>query len=287
MNGFAEDIFGFNLNIMRLLGFYPPLKYKGLYKIFANIVYCLSTIVITALTSIHLLIEENVDVGKISDNSFMIIQVGCLIFKLLPFIYNEDGIRKSIDMLGNSIFAVFSEKQKIFMESCKKICQQITWLFFGFCVFSFTLFALIPLLGHGRNFPIEIWLPFDAKLQLLTYVVSYILLTTVVFSQFTASILVICLSCWQLSLVEPFTFKFFFMISFLVTMLFEIFLYCFFGTMLYEESNSVTTAIYMSNWYEYDMKSKKALLILMERSQKPVIVTAGKILDLSLVTFTT
>jgi hypothetical protein len=43
----------------------------------------------------------------------------------------------------------------------------------------------------------------------------------------------------------------------------------------------------MGKWYEYDLKSQKALIMLMERSRKPIIVTAGKILDLSLETFTT
>jgi hypothetical protein len=43
----------------------------------------------------------------------------------------------------------------------------------------------------------------------------------------------------------------------------------------------------MGNWYLYDLKSRKALLVLMERTKRPVIITAGKILDLSLVTFTT
>ena len=43
----------------------------------------------------------------------------------------------------------------------------------------------------------------------------------------------------------------------------------------------------MGQWYDYDMKSKKALIVLMERSKDPMIVTAGKILELSLVTFAT
>jgi hypothetical protein len=43
----------------------------------------------------------------------------------------------------------------------------------------------------------------------------------------------------------------------------------------------------MSNWYNFDEKSKKALIILMERSKNPILVTAGKILDLSLETFAT
>jgi hypothetical protein len=53
------------------------------------------------------------------------------------------------------------------------------------------------------------------------------------------------------------------------------------------QSNNLASAVYMGKWYEYDIKSRKALIILMERSKKPIIITAGKMLDLSLVTFTT
>ncbi|RZB41587.1 7tm 6 domain containing protein, partial [Asbolus verrucosus] len=106
-----------------------------------------------------------------------------------------------------------------------------------------------------------------------------------VFVQFAASVLVICISCLQLSIVEPFTFSFFMMFLFVSTILSELFLYCYYGTILYEESNTLTDAIYMGKWYEYDANSKKALLALMKRSKRPLIVTAGNILDLSLQTF--
>ncbi|CAH1374449.1 unnamed protein product [Tenebrio molitor] len=51
------------------------------------------------------------------------------------------------------------------------------------------------------------------------------------------------------------------------------------------QHNSLTSAIYMSKWYDYTLQSKKALLILMERCKRPVNVTAGKVLKLSLETF--
>jgi hypothetical protein len=49
----------------------------------------------------------------------------------------------------------------------------------------------------------------------------------------------------------------------------------------------LSSAIYMSKWYEYGVTSKRALIILMERSKKPMVVVAGKVFDLSLQTFTT
>jgi hypothetical protein len=43
----------------------------------------------------------------------------------------------------------------------------------------------------------------------------------------------------------------------------------------------------MSEWYIYDVKSKKALITLMERSKQPITVAAGKLVELSLITFVT
>ncbi|RZB38747.1 7tm 6 domain containing protein, partial [Asbolus verrucosus] len=51
-------------------------------------------------------------------------------------------------------------------------------------------------------------------------------------------------------------------------------------------NRSLMDSIYLGQWYEYDTVSKKTLLVLMERSKKPMIVTAGKIINLSLETFT-
>ncbi|XP_023310033.1 odorant receptor Or1-like [Anoplophora glabripennis] len=108
----------------------------------------------------------------------------------------------------------------------------------------------------------------------------------IVFSQMIATIVVICICCLRFTVDIPFTMPFFGTATFTAAALIEIFLYCYSGTLLYEESNSVINAIYMSEWYTYDEKSKKALLTLMERAKRPIKVTAGKLLDLSLATFT-
>lgn len=43
----------------------------------------------------------------------------------------------------------------------------------------------------------------------------------------------------------------------------------------------------MGNWYEFDIKSKKALIILMERTKRPLKCTAGNITDIVIETWTT
>ncbi|RZC39725.1 7tm 6 domain containing protein, partial [Asbolus verrucosus] len=110
--------------------------------------------------------------------------------------------------------------------------------------------------------------------------------SSVVFSQFMGSSFQICTCCLQMGLFKPLSFSFFSVLSYIGIMLTQIYFYCYYGTVLFEESNSLTNAIYTGEWYEYDIKSKKSLLILMECSKSPITVSAGKIIDLSLTTFT-
>ncbi|XP_044258923.1 odorant receptor Or1-like [Tribolium madens] len=380
MKGTVKRFFKINLLIMQLLGFYPPNKYKNIYKIYAYAVYVFLTIPVPTLAGIHLLVTENVDLVQVCDSSFIIFQVGCFIFKLIPFIFIVDKVRESIYMMEWQILNNYTKQQEVIINNCVKICKRNTWLFLGFCVLSVITWASTPFFGSVHKFPITIWLPFDATADTKSYVLVFVFIvlgvgngamsngvidplvsgmayfatvqlrllkdnlqnlseyaeeefvanfshtrslinkndiinyiiydnikkcidhhnailrfvqyyenvySSVVFTQFTASVIVVCVSCLQLIMVEPFTFNFFGMITFLLTMLLEIFLYCYFGSTLYEESNSLTNAVCMGKWYNYDLQSKKLLIILMERSKKPIVVTAGKILDLSLVTFTT
>ncbi|XP_044259474.1 odorant receptor Or2-like [Tribolium madens] len=108
----------------------------------------------------------------------------------------------------------------------------------------------------------------------------------VAFSQFIGGVVVFCVSCLQLTIVDILSFDFLAMMMYLIAMLSEVYLYCHFGTIFYHESDTIRDAIYLGKWYEFDIKSKKALNILMERLKKPLNIRCGKILDMSLVTFT-
>ncbi|XP_063911979.1 odorant receptor 33b-like [Zophobas morio] len=328
---------------MRLLGFYPPQKFKKFYRFYAYAVYVSFTIPVPILAAVHLIVGENIDLVQVGESSFIMFQGGCFISKLIPFIFNSEDIRKSIYMLEWPVFNNYSQKQGEIIEKCVKICKRNTWLFLGFCMISFVAWSVMPFFGSVHKFPIKIWLPFeptsDDKMYVLTYIfiisgvgngaisngvidplvsglacfaasqleilkddlenlgteaeqaigsncdeenkalyqilknniiyskigacinhhitiITFIqhyerIYSAVVFTQFMAAVLVICVSCLQLSM-----------------------------------SNTLTSAVYMGTWYEFDLKSRKALIILMERSKRPIIITAGKILESSLVTFT-
>ncbi|KAJ3666976.1 hypothetical protein Zmor_002390 [Zophobas morio] len=109
--------------------------------------------------------------------------------------------------------------------------------------------------------------------------------SSVVFSQFAGSSLVIGILCFQMSKVTVGV-GFLIMVNDLGVVFFQILFYCYYGTLLLEENQNLMNAVYMSRWYEFDIQCRKALIMLMEGSKKPMVVTAGKLFPLSLDTFT-
>ncbi|XP_063918937.1 odorant receptor 10a-like [Zophobas morio] len=67
----------------------------------------------------------------------------------------------------------------------------------------------------------------------------------------------------------------------------QLFFYCHYGTLLYEENKGLINAVYMSPWYIYNTKARQMLLIIMERSKLPLNITAGKVMNLTYSTFIT
>lgn len=154
-------IFELNLKILRWLGFYPPQNYKLLYKLFANLVYCFCTVPVPTLAAVNLFVQEDLTLNQICDSAFMIFQMGCFIFKMLPFIHNAERIRKNLYMLEDLHFKC-EKSQKIYINNCQRNCKIITWLFLCFCLASFTTWTCTPFFRDGHDFPIDIWLPFNA-----------------------------------------------------------------------------------------------------------------------------
>ncbi|KAK9884865.1 hypothetical protein WA026_009087 [Henosepilachna vigintioctopunctata] len=109
--------------------------------------------------------------------------------------------------------------------------------------------------------------------------------TFVPFGQLSVSTVVICVSCFQVMILDPLSTNFLGMITFALTMIFQIYTYCHYGNQLYHESASIGDAVYMSDWYSFDLKSKRMIIILMERSKKPLVFKAGYLLPLSVETF--
>ncbi|XP_018401483.1 PREDICTED: odorant receptor 13a-like [Cyphomyrmex costatus] len=66
----------------------------------------------------------------------------------------------------------------------------------------------------------------------------------------------------------------------------EAFIFCYAGEYLNNKSKEIGFAAYSSTWYNMKYKDSRVLLFIILRSQKPLTLTAGKMIDLSLQSFT-
>ncbi|XP_006615207.1 odorant receptor 4-like [Apis dorsata] len=75
-------------------------------------------------------------------------------------------------------------------------------------------------------------------------------------------------------------------IIFQVTCFIGTFAVCYAGQLLVDESENVRQACSTLNWYRLPVKKARSLILLIVMSNYPIKVTAGRIVDVSLVTFT-
>ncbi|KAL0134008.1 hypothetical protein PUN28_001127 [Cardiocondyla obscurior] len=73
---------------------------------------------------------------------------------------------------------------------------------------------------------------------------------------------------------------------FYVAVTLEAFIFCFSGEYLSAKSKSIGDAVYQTLWYNLTPAQCRILLFVILRSQKRLTITAGNIMDLSLVGFT-
>ncbi|XP_039307770.1 odorant receptor 22c-like isoform X3 [Solenopsis invicta] len=99
-------------------------------------------------------------------------------------------------------------------------------------------------------------------------------------------IIVFCLSGFCLLLeMEDITTKIYFSIIMLTILLINTFLYCAAGELLTEQCNAVYHAICNLEWYKLESRNARNLILLIIRARHPCYITAGKIIPLTVATF--
>ncbi|XP_024879554.1 odorant receptor 67a-like isoform X1 [Temnothorax curvispinosus] len=71
------------------------------------------------------------------------------------------------------------------------------------------------------------------------------------------------------------------------SMILEVFIICLAGEYLSSKGKLITTATYEMPWYNMPSNQSKILMFIMMRSQKRLVITAGKMMDMSFESFTT
>ncbi|KAJ3656623.1 hypothetical protein Zmor_015684 [Zophobas morio] len=111
------------------------------------------------------------------------------------------------------------------------------------------------------------------------------LFTICMTSQFAVSVIIICMTMFQMSLVSVASLQFLSMLLYQACILLEIFLWCYYGNEVIIESEKLTQSAYVCEWIECTKEFKKDLLFFMTRTQFPLKLYAGGYFTLSLGTY--
>ncbi|KAJ0176851.1 hypothetical protein K1T71_008030 [Dendrolimus kikuchii] len=104
-----------------------------------------------------------------------------------------------------------------------------------------------------------------------------------ILAQFTVSIVILCVAAYQVGELESDNkFRVLFMIAYLCSMAMQVFMLCYHGNCLSEESVEIADTLYELPWYVCSLSIRKSLLLMMVRSRRPIELTAGGFATLSL-----
>ncbi|THK32899.1 odorant receptor 46a [Diachasma alloeum] len=109
--------------------------------------------------------------------------------------------------------------------------------------------------------------------------------SSIIFVQYLASSIIICLSIFMLSHMPLFSSQFVYFTLYLTCMMSQIFLLCASANEATIECQNLTTGIYNTKWYNLNHRAKSYLGLVMVRTLRPVIFKSGHIIVLSLSSF--
>ncbi|CAB3243903.1 unnamed protein product [Arctia plantaginis] len=105
--------------------------------------------------------------------------------------------------------------------------------------------------------------------------------------QFLTSSLTICMIANRLSCTPIFSVPFIFMFVVLLIISNQVFLYCYFGSLIHYESQSVVYSVYLSDWLSVSPYFRRMLLVAMVRWSRTLEPTVAGVIPLSLISFFT
>nr|QRF70987.1 odorant receptor [Semiothisa cinerearia] len=105
------------------------------------------------------------------------------------------------------------------------------------------------------------------------------------FAQFTVSLIIICVTAFQLVSQTGNVVRLLSMGTYLLNMCFQVFIYCYQGNQLSEESSELGVSAYQWPWYACGARARRSLLVVMVRTRRAARLTAGGFTALSLASF--
>ena len=167
----------FALNLFILETFYlcPPKKPTLSYKLQSYVAYMLIIVIVPVFSILHLLLAEDLDSDRVNYNAGFLAQAICFITKFLPFILDGQRMKNCIFYLESAAFATSRDNQTGIINECIRICRRNSLVFFVGSIGAAGSWSTKPLLWRRRDFPVDVWLPFDAKENVFVFSFLYLI----------------------------------------------------------------------------------------------------------------
>lgn len=154
-----------NIFLLKLVGAWP----RNYCNNFLNIAYltfivCFFLIPVSCFPLLHIYLNENTDLIKISQTAFMSCELTLIAPKLIHLLFHHQKLRPMVSYWDTHIFYTTDaplKTNKITLEVAKKVRKLTTW-FTLLCAFGAITWATKPFQNlSSRTLPADIWLPFD------------------------------------------------------------------------------------------------------------------------------
>nr|QMS80320.1 odorant receptor [Histia rhodope] len=103
--------------------------------------------------------------------------------------------------------------------------------------------------------------------------------------QFTIGGWILCMAAYKIIELNVLSIEFTSMVLFILCILTELFIYCYYGNEVTLESERVAGSVYAAQWVPAPAWFRRALLAALVRARRPLRPLAGRVLPLSLNTF--
>ncbi|CAG9112487.1 unnamed protein product [Plutella xylostella] len=262
------------------------------------------------------------DLEAASEASYLLFTQASLCYKTTVFLVNKRHLIELLELMRCEMFAPETEVHEKFLSVLAVRIRRLCLFFMTSALTTCTLWAMIPLFDNQgrRSFPFRIWMPvtperspqyqFGYLYQVAAIYISAFLfiavdslgylyqVAAIYISAFlfiavdSVAVCMIMFGCAELDIimdkvtkVSPDSVQFFSMCNYMVTMLSQLFLYCWCGHELTIRSEKLREVVYQCPWYQQGTKFNRLLWITMERMKKPIIFKAGHYIPLSRQTF--
>nr|AIG51873.1 odorant receptor [Helicoverpa armigera]QPX50343.1 odorant receptor [Helicoverpa armigera] len=108
---------------------------------------------------------------------------------------------------------------------------------------------------------------------------------TAILIQFGIGGWILCMAAYKIVSLNMLSVEFASMALFISCILTELFLYCYYGNEVTDESERVSQSLYSMEWRRARLTFRRSLVLVMERAKRPLRPAAGRVIPLSLDTF--